>query len=84
MVDRNRNSPLTARERFLELLCSNTSALFMLLIVCIILLVLSGISFLFLDPGTPSYVLLQIDLVLLVGFIAVISWLFNRCYQHRV
>lgn len=83
MRENDRPSTTSARKRFLELLCSNVSALFMLVIVCIILFVLSAISFFYVEPGTASYVLLQIDLALIVGFLALLGALIYRCSQFR-
>jgi hypothetical protein len=80
MADSEREA-MTPRERFLELLCAHTRALYMISVVCLVLFVISAISFPFLDPGTPSYVLLQIDLALLVAFLAVLAAVVYRCRQ---
>lgn len=78
-----RDDTYTALERFLEILCSQVSALYMVFVVCVVLLVLSVISFLYLEPGSASYVLVQIDLALLVVFMAVIAWTLSRCRRYR-
>ena len=83
MTDSEREPAYTARQRFLELLCSNVSALFMMLIVCVVLSAISVVSFFYLEPGTPSYVVLQIDIALLVLFVGVLSALVFRCHRYR-
>lgn len=82
-MDENEGS-MTFSYRFWELLCANTSALFMLLVVCVVLLALSLAIYPFSEPGTGSHVLLQLDIGLLVGFSAVLSGLIYRCYEYRV
>lgn len=83
MGDSDREPVYTARERFTELLCSQVRALYAILAVCVFMFVLSLVSLPFLEPGTASYVLLQVDLALLVVFTTGISLAVYRCHRYR-
>lgn len=57
--------PPSVRERFGDLVCGFRTYLSYLLVLETVLLVLSLFSLLYVKPGTPAFVLLQMDFVLL-------------------
>ena len=59
-----RNAKPSFRERVIDLICRFRSQVFYLFVIQIVLLTLLLVSLLALEPGTASYAVMQIDLII--------------------
>lgn len=66
-------------ERFWDWLCAATILWKRLLAAVLVLLLLSGFSLLYVDPGSGSYYILLFNLVALGGLLAANVFILHRC-----
>lgn len=66
-------------ERFWDRICTVTPLWRSLLAGAIVLLLLSGFSMVFVDPGSGSYYILVFNLVVLSGLVAANVFVLRRC-----
>lgn len=59
-------------ERFVEKICKFRQQLFFLLVLEVAMLLFVGFSFVFVEPGTSSYFILQLDAIILGVSIAMV------------
>jgi|GEM_PF-4058497 len=69
--------------KFWDAICDFQQLLWTAFTLTVILLILGAFSFLFVDRNSGSYVLLQIDMVILMVTIVGIAYPLYRC-QHRL
>lgn len=69
-------------DRLLARLCDYQRLLWVLLTFLVFLLLLTLPALLFGQPGTESYVIAVVDLVLILGFGGVVLTLYVQCARH--
>jgi hypothetical protein len=71
--------PRSVRERFWEMVCSAYGIIRLGFSLTVVMFLLSLFSFLYVEPGSATYAILQVDLVLLAVSFVVLSIPLYRC-----
>lgn len=81
-IDEEVNEP-SFLQRFGDLICSFRIQIFYLFVIQLVLLLLTLFSFVYVDPGSSSHVILYVDLAILLTTSTVVLSILYACYRRE-